>query len=1178
MIGLIAIAGFSFFMKQGMAATLTYMSDILSNPVVSTASNHTIAFITPTGVDSSTDTITLTFNSFTLGSVAFGDIDMTHGTNTGYETTGTLAATAAAGVWGISTSGEVITFTAPTDAASGEIIASSTVRILIGTNASGGTNQITNPATSTSYEISFGGTFGDSGDMGVAIVDDNQVSVTAEYPPPPPVSAPPGGGGGDTTPPVIFNVQSSSTSLTTIIVTWQTDESSNSTVDFGHDTSYASGTVSDSSMVLAHEVELTGLLSCETYEFRVTSADSYNNSANSGGHSFTMPCDTTPPVISNVRAENITDTSVMILWDTNEPATSLADYGLTAAYGSQGSSVGFVTSHAIPIAGLSPSTTYHYSVTSEDGYSNSASSADFIFTTLPDTTPPTNVTLTATAGDSQVDLSWTTPPESDFAGVRIVRREDDFPTGPFDGTLIYTGTDTSIIDTTVTNGITYYYGAYAYDTSGNYSSGALAAAQPLGPPDTTPPMNVTLTATPGNTIVTLSWITPPDPDFSGVRLVSRTDGPPSGPFDGTLVYSGPATSAVDSGLTNGLTYYYGAYAYDTSGNHASGAFASATPQAELPPEEPPPPEVPPPEVPPPLPPPVVGVTTTPPTPGATMTLHLFGSGGTLPLVADASGNIGVRSNSTIRVSVPVSSMNGTADMVVFIIGDSTYNLQYDPETNSYEGTAPAPAFGTHSARGQAVFTDGRVAEEELTLVIQGSGQVFERPLIGAPSDPVPDATVRLFKEEAGAWVPWNGAPYGQSNPQQSDNNGAYIFEVPPGRYYVEVYKEGFDKKIMVPVFIDDNVYNETVEIIKIPIPIRDILEQAITVTATPIEVAVEVVENVGEQVAYQIQKFQEQIIESPVVQEVNKEVISPAALTVTVVNAASAFSVFNLIAYLQYLFTQPLLLLWRRKRKGFGVIYNSLTKRPVDLAIVRLIHTESGLTVQTRVTDKHGRYFIQVKPGTYRIEISKPNFIFPSTYLKGKKSDVAFTDLYNGEIITVKEEGTLALNVPVDPVVAEETPRQVLFKRALRKLQHVVAFSGVIISIIAFSITPSVPMALFIISQVFIYTLFRRLSIPTKPKSWGKVFDQRNKKPLARSIVRIYDSKFNKLLETQVTDNKGRYGFLVGKNVYYLTGAAKGYSSKKTGNIDLSKVEEGLIKQNIGLDKEKEVKKQKKLK
>jgi len=177
------------------AANVTSLKDTMTRLQISTVADHEIQFVTPTGVDASTDTIILTFDSagqnFNLGSVAFGDIDLavdtdgTPGDCTGTLTDETLAAAAAAGTWGVSvnTGTDEITFTAPTDAAAGEIAAASCVIIEIGTNATSGTNQITNPGSAANYTVDVGGTFGDAGTLGVSIVDSDQVSVTATVDP-----------------------------------------------------------------------------------------------------------------------------------------------------------------------------------------------------------------------------------------------------------------------------------------------------------------------------------------------------------------------------------------------------------------------------------------------------------------------------------------------------------------------------------------------------------------------------------------------------------------------------------------------------------------------------------------------------------------------------------------------------------------------------------------------------------------------------------------------------------------------------------------------------------------------------------------------------------------------------------------------------------------------------------
>jgi hypothetical protein len=73
-----------------------------------------------------------------------------------------------------------------------------------------------------------------------------------------------------------------------------------------------------------------------------------------------------------------------VSWTTDEPATSLVDYGTTATYGSQASGPNGVTSHSVPLPGLLPETEYHYRVSSTDTCGNGpAQSADGTLTTGP---------------------------------------------------------------------------------------------------------------------------------------------------------------------------------------------------------------------------------------------------------------------------------------------------------------------------------------------------------------------------------------------------------------------------------------------------------------------------------------------------------------------------------------------------------------------------------------------------------------------------------------------------------------------------------------------------------------------------------------------------------------------------------------------------------------------------
>jgi len=94
--------------------------------------------------------------------------------------------------------------------------------------------------------------------------------------------------------------------------------------------------------------------------------------------------DATPPVIMDVQVTT-GQTSATISWLSDEPATSLAEYGETTSYeiGSVGDP-SFVLSHSVQLAGLTPGTLYHYRISSEDRVGLTVTTADLWFFTDPD--------------------------------------------------------------------------------------------------------------------------------------------------------------------------------------------------------------------------------------------------------------------------------------------------------------------------------------------------------------------------------------------------------------------------------------------------------------------------------------------------------------------------------------------------------------------------------------------------------------------------------------------------------------------------------------------------------------------------------------------------------------------------------------------------------------------------
>ncbi len=184
------------------------------------------------------------------------------------------------------------------------------------------------------------------------------------------------------------------------------------------------------------------------------------------------------PQISNV-AVTLSYNSATINWNTSELALSRVSWGTSRDY-RNGTIAGeqFTKKHSSLISDLLPNTTYYFQIISIGANNNQSTYASVFQTLTPaDTGAPSNVTeFIATPRLNHIQLSWNNPSEPDFNLVRIVRSEIFFPTDPLNGKVLYEGTANNFADFNVTQGVVYYYSAFARDANGNYASGSVAYA------------------------------------------------------------------------------------------------------------------------------------------------------------------------------------------------------------------------------------------------------------------------------------------------------------------------------------------------------------------------------------------------------------------------------------------------------------------------------------------------------------------------------------------------------------------------------------------------------------------------------------------------------------------------------------------------------------------------------
>jgi fibronectin type 3 domain-containing protein len=182
------------------------------------------------------------------------------------------------------------------------------------------------------------------------------------------------------------------------------------------------------------------------------------------------------------------------------------------------------------------------------------------------TLPAVPTGLTATAGNAQVNLVWTASPNATTYNVK----RSTVTGGPY--ATVSSPATASFTDASPTNGTTYFYVVSAVNSAGESANSSEASAKPTTPSQA-PAAPSGLTATVANTQVSLTWSASATATSYNLKRATSAGGPYA------KISSPTTTSFVDTGLTNGTTYFYVVSAINSAGESANSAQASATPVA-----------------------------------------------------------------------------------------------------------------------------------------------------------------------------------------------------------------------------------------------------------------------------------------------------------------------------------------------------------------------------------------------------------------------------------------------------------------------------------------------------------------------------------------------------------------------------------------------------------------------
>jgi hypothetical protein len=1110
------------FVSSVHAAQLTNVAARLTRQATATSTDMELSFTSPTGVNGGSDSITIVFPSeFDVSTIVAADISLSYGPVTGYEHVTSVAASAAVGVWGPQLISHSLFLIPPTDTGVGSIPAGSRIILRMGL-WTGGTHQLLTPNAIGIYPIRIRGNFGDAGIGYVEIrgADGLTVTATVAASPVPGGGSSPGGGAGpgagstpvpsDGTAPTIIGLGVDSITATSAVVHWTTDEAADAFIGYGLTWGvYTVGTRERTGALMSHEFLLDSLLPETEYHFHVRARDAVGNTRWSEDKSFVTAALPSALTITGIEVISVDDRQATIRWTTNMDVVGevLLDVSPSVRTFSEMTPG---RTHLVTVTGLTASTLYAFRVSAIPAAGDRLTVTGPGFRTLSDTTPPSNVLNfrgVYSAPPRAVELTWINPTDADFKDVIVTRYTDAALSAEV---FVCATTLARCTDIPPTGASSLTYRAVAQDLFGNRASGAIAMVtiptEEL-PPVVTPPtaLPVEPTVIPGtgpDVVVTPSRPRPPASAAEGGHVLPPILHPETSGTEPVVVSDGTGAGSATSSLED-----------------VSGVSTVTSTPAE-------------------------GVSSDAPLLDLVPTFFLSD---TVMATPDASGVRSALISRSIQIRLPISGI-GTAlsEAQVQTSGGAIYQFAYREGVGAFVSDLQFDAAQGENQflQIQAIATDGRRWQGRFPFHVWSPALVLdvsER----ARTAPVATATVELIAIETGATV----------FQIQTNDRGRYAEIVSNGRYHLRVSKAGF-RTFEREVRVETGVLVQNVELRRALRPLSQVIDPNASLSQNIAALGSEAV--LAAQIGLDAAR-------SPEVQAATQHVVAPVVVVATVGATATAVTGFNLLNYLQFLFTQPLLLIRRRKRKSWGIVYNALSKQPIELAIVRLLKAGTNFALQTRITDAQGRFSFFVPPGSYTIQVQKPGFVFPTKYLQAEHIDVDFVDLYHGEEVKVAQPVTISPNIPVDPIAKEETPSAITRKRYLRGAQSALGVGGIIVSLGAIVISPTLPMIGFAVFQIATYALFRRLAIPAAPKRWGIVYDSDGKIPLAKAIVRIFDKKFNKLLETQITSKDGTYGFFAAKGHYYLTAEKPGYERYLSADLDLTKAEDTYIDHRFSL-------------
>jgi len=533
-------------------------------------------------------------------------------------------------------------------------------------------------------------------------------------------------------------------------------------------------------------------------ETAVTAATVTTAVANGGGANFSTG--ESAPKIVKLGFSDLGQDQIKIIFETDKLAVSYIQYGKEGEYDLiTASEASFAINHEFVLYNLIPNTKYNFIVNLRNTASGTAETASYEFATLRAFKAVPNAdAFIAKAKEGAIELSWRNPEIIDFAGAKLVRGTLYYPASPSEGVLLFDGGAEAYVDYNVVPNQKYYYTLFTYDTSSNYSSGAIISSIILAGVEADKKDVESAEEIPAKVGEKEDIIPARVPELpEGVVLaeeeikieerIKLKDGAinffslvkqsiakeyekVTRIFENLLLESGEQINNIKNGII------------DKNGKLRQDIYELLTADERKEIEK---------IIAQPLPPKFEHESVIKISPFSLDAAE-----------ADANWRIFAGSDSLLSISADV--FNKPVNVITITLQNEGYVLAYNDKTGNYEAIIRAPdKKGKYQMIVQVFYTDNTYEEISRVVLVDPYGYVYAEKF-GSWSWQKPwqvflkediklsGVKVTLYTlDKANEWVIWSANLYDQFNPQTTNDLGEFVFLVPPGKYYLSAQAKGY---------------------------------------------------------------------------------------------------------------------------------------------------------------------------------------------------------------------------------------------------------------------------------------------------------------------------------------------------------------------------------------------------